>query len=139
MPRPLAPHGTYSAYKRHLREKSTVCAPCIQARDERTADQREERRPESMVLPPVLPAPSAAAVSDHRVKLERNLELVTAAMEHVAEAEPAKLAPLSKRHSELLSELATLDGSDVKEDPFDAFLAGGNVTGITSAPSRKQA
>jgi hypothetical protein len=93
------------------------------------------------VLPAALPPVvlTAANISDHRSQLERNLELVTAAMEQVATEEPSKLAPLSKRHSELLSELALLDGSDVKEDPFDAFLAGGNVTGITSAPSRKQA
>ena len=26
-----------------------------------------------------------------------------------------------------------------EEDPFDAFLAGGNVIGISTAPSRKQA
>lgn len=32
-----------------------------------------------------------------------------------------------------------LESSSREVDPFDAFLAGGNVIGITTAPSRKQA
>jgi hypothetical protein len=140
MPRPLAPHGTYSAYKRHLREKSVVCELCVGARNERTAAQREQRRPQSSPLAPHATAgllPSQEA--DYRAALERNLELVTKALESVATSEPVKLAPLSKRHSELLTELRAFDGPKVEEDPFDAFFAGSNVIGISTAPSRKQA
>jgi len=140
MPRPLAPHGTYSAYKRHLREKSTVCELCVGARDERTAAQRAERRPQSSAPPPSDSAGLPPGTeTDYRVALERNLKLVSDALEKVALDEPAKLAPLSKRHSELLNELRSFDGPEVKEDPFDAFFAGSNVIGISTAPSRKQA
>jgi hypothetical protein len=133
MPRPLAAHGTYSAYKRHLREKSPVCEPCIAARDARTAATRADRKSGRAPAPPApirSPPPPADLGLTHRAALEHNLALVTAAMEHVAREEPAKLAPLSKRHSELLVELehATEAGNEVT-DPFDAFL-GSNVSAI---------
>lgn len=46
MPRPKAPHGTYAAYKRHLKEDTPVCGPCRQAQSDHDADQpaRFERR-----------------------------------------------------------------------------------------------
>jgi hypothetical protein len=51
-------------------------------------------------------------------------------MEHVARDEPTKLAPLSKRHSELLVELEhAADAANEATDPFDAFL-GSNVSAI---------
>lgn len=146
MPRPPAPHGTYSAYKRHLREKSKVCAACANSRDERTAEQREQRRrAASATAPEVAEVATAepAAAPDRRSELEWNLALVKQAMASVAGSDASKLAPLSKRHSELLAELATItDASAAKEDPFDAFFGSPldpNVVGIGSAPSRKQA
>jgi hypothetical protein len=132
MPRPLAAHGTYSAYKRHLREKSPACEPCIAARDARTAATRADRKSGRAPAPPTpirAPAPADLRLT-HRGALEHNLALVTAAMEHVARDEPAKLAPLSKRHSELLVELEhAADAANEATDPFDAFL-GSNVSAI---------
>lgn len=57
----------------------------------------------------------------------------------MVEVDPTKLAPLSKRHSELLAELASM-ASEVKEvDPLDEFLSGdlSNVTRLPAAADRE--
>ncbi|MNI02144.1 hypothetical protein D3C73_550080 [compost metagenome] len=56
------------------------------------------------------------------------------------DVEASKLAPLSKRHSELLAELATMSEQGEKEaDPFDAFFNGdlSNVVGFPTPQDRK--
>ena len=166
MARPKAPCGTYSAYKRHRRAGETVDAACEAARDERTKADAAARKANRAQAPATLtPADESEPDWDDsellsRIRGERsrhddsdaepmtraeelrwNLELVKASMEFVARAEPAKLAPLSKRHSELLDELRRMDGDTPVKDPLDAFFDAGasNVIGITTAPSRKPA
>jgi hypothetical protein len=65
--------------------------------------------------------------------LEWNLGLIEAAM---GEIDAARLAPLSKRHQELLAELATLDGpAAAKEvDPFDEFF-NGDLSNVARFPT----
>lgn len=41
-PMPRKPCGTYTAYKRHIREKTTPCQPCRDAMAEHTKEQRRE-------------------------------------------------------------------------------------------------
>lgn len=144
MARPKAPCGTYSAYKRHLREKSQPCEPCLEARAVRIAEQRAQRRSNSRASADVVQdsAPSASGTPSRMDQLEWNLSKVVLAISNVSESDPSKLAPLSKRHSELLAEIAALDAesqSGAEEDPFDAFLEPNAVVRITEAPSRKQA
>lgn len=160
MPRPPAPCGSYSAYKRHLRKGEPVDAACRRASDERVAEQKDAReagRPARTKTAPATPpddfenwedfdaerreAPEVPPATRTRVeRLQWGLSLVEAAMAHVSGEEPAKLAPLSKRHSELLAEIEALEGATVKEvDPFDEFLSGdaSNVIGFPTPADRK--
>jgi hypothetical protein len=64
-----------------------------------------------------------------------NLELIKSAMEAVLRADPTKLAPLSKRWSELVAELVAFQGEDTEAvfDPLEALLNGSAaVTPITN-------
>lgn len=142
MARAKAPCGEYSAYRRHMRDKTPVDAACRAAQVRYAAAQREARESNADTGAPVvhLPPPSRKAtfVLDQRAELVENLELVKTAMESVARDDPSKLGPLSKRRSEIVTEIAAFDGAGTAEvDPFDAFLASGNVVGITTASSRK--
>lgn len=160
MPRPPAPCGSYSAYKRHLRKGEPVDAACRRASDERVAEQKDAReagRPARTKTAPVNPPDEFEDWEDfdaerreapeippaHRTRVERlqwGLSLIEAAMAHVSSEEPAKLAPLSKRHSELLGEIEALEGSGTKEvDPFDEFFSGdlSNVVGFPTTEDRK--
>lgn len=166
MARPKAPCGTYSAYKRHLRDDEVVDAACEAARDARTSADAAARKANRAQNGPSVafePAPEpewddAELISrvrsdrsrrddgdvEPKTRAERlrwNLDLIEAAMDIVAGDEPAKLAPLSKRHSELLDELRRIDGDQPVKDAFDEFLGDGasNVVGISTAASRKQA
>lgn len=160
MPRPPAPCGSYSAYKRHLRKGEPVDDACRRASDERVAEQKEAREAGRPARSKTAAAPPPDDFEDwedfdaerraapevppaNRTRLERlqwGLSLVEAAMAHVSDEEPAKLAPLSKRHSELLAEIDSLEGATVKEvDPFDEFLSGdaSNVIGFPTSADRK--
>ena len=157
MPRPPAPCGTYTAYKRHLRNDEPVDEACRRASDERVAEQAAARRwdkPPKAESTPVddfegwedfdaarREAPETPPANRTRVeRLQWGLSLVEAAMAHVAGDEPAKLAPLSKRHSELLAEIEALEGTKPKEvDPFDEFFSGdlSNVVGFPTTEDRK--
>lgn len=159
MPRPKAPCGTYSAYKRHLRDGSDVDDACRQASKERSRAQTQQRKDNAPAAPFSAPKPDAEgwedfdrerreappeagdgiAAFDRGRDLRWNLELVKVAMQEVAEKDAAKLAPLSKRHSELLLEIEALEGAVKEVDPFDEFLSGdfSNVIGFQSAKDRK--
>lgn len=141
MPRPQAPHGTYAAYRRHLREKSDVCEPCRGAQlaaDRERAAKADEEAPTVPVSAPV-PAPERddALRTDRLGRLRWNLALVEAAM---SEVDADKLAVLSKQHAALLAEIEPLEKSaEPAKDSFDEFFGAPNVVGITTAPSRMQA
>jgi hypothetical protein len=154
MPRPKAKCGTYSAYKRHKREGEPVDEACRRASDERVAEQRDGRKagtPKKPVTPPAdefgdwedfdserrdqVEIPPSGRSRQER--LEWQLSLLEEALAVVATSEPAKMAPLAKRHSELLAELATLTGSTEKEaDPFDEFF-NGDLSNVARFPAPK--
>lgn len=156
MPREVAPCGTPTAYRRHLRKGETPCLACKKAESDRQAANRaEEDRLKAaerdkkashaiQVFEDLLGGPLAGQI-DMRAELEANLLLIKQSMALVAASEPAKLAPLSKRHSELLAELASLDDDGEKEDPLESFLssdsggASANVTRFPSATDRASA
>lgn len=157
MARPKAPCGSYSAYKRHLKNDEPVDDACRQASDERVAEQRESRkagRPKKQTAPPPddfgdwddfdkerrerPETPSAGRSRSDR--LHWQLGLLEDALAYVSSDDPAKLAPLSKRHSELLAEIESLTGGGAKEaDPFDEFFNGdvSNVVGFPTAKDRE--
>lgn len=153
MPRPPAPCGSYTAYKRHLRKGEPVDDACRRASDERVAEQAAARRWDNPPEPEPTPVDEFEGWEGfdserrdkpetppaHRSRAERlqwGLSLVEAAMAHVAGDEPAKLAPLSKRHSELLAEIESLEGPAVAKevDPFDEFF-NGDLSNVARFPT----
>ena len=135
MPRAKAPCGTYSAYKRHKRDDEPVDEACRQASIERSREQTASRKAAESPHVPQHGIEAPPPGKSRQESLEWNLRLIEAAM---VDVEPAKLAPLSKRHSELLAELAAASGSDEKkgEDPFDAFFSG-DLSNVTRIPAPK--
>ncbi len=137
MPRPKAPCGTYSAYKRHLRDDEPVDAACRQASIERSREQTAARAEGEPTPMPVRESPPQSEAKSRQASLEWNLRLIETAM---VEVDAAKLAPLSKRHSELLAEIESLSGEVKEADPFDAFFGGdvaSNVVGFPTAKARE--
>lgn len=139
MARPPAPCGTFTAYKRHRRKGEPVdemCQAAAKVESKKQVDGMNFRPPSEEALA------AAASVPPSRSReeaLRRNLLLIERAMEIVAEDEPSKLAPLSKRHSDLLAELEGLSKPVAEADPFDAFFSGdtSNVVGFPTAADRK--
>lgn len=67
MPRPKSPCGTYSAYQRHLRERTPVDAACKRAQRERDASRSVRQRADDVstrvaAAPASLPGISAREV-----------------------------------------------------------------------------
>lgn len=157
MGKPHAPCGTYSAYRRHLREHEPVDDACRKAQHDRDASRSsaksepgaarrqvrigaEQSRPALSLVPPLAAAEQPGHDDeqvDTRAELLANLALVRAAMAVVALEDPKRLAPLSKRHSELLTEVKAIGAAGaVEEDPFDVFLGGGPAGLPASAPRK---
>jgi hypothetical protein len=116
MPRPKAPCGTYSAYKRHLRDGSPVDPACEAARNARTeqvAAQRKAAKAGKPVLTLVATADSSEGTPYRRVDvLREGLEVVRDAIRAVAQTEPARLAPLLKEQREIARELGELEAAE---------------------------
>lgn len=152
MPRPPAPCGTLSAYKRHKRKGEPVDAACMAAMKADSAARSARVDDEAQSAPIValpggsveMPAPPQGDV-DARAELLANMALVKKAMEAIAEADPMKIVQLSKRHSELVAELVKVNGSAPAVgdgeaeggDPFRGIFGG--AAGRSAAAPRKQA
>lgn len=83
MPRPKAPHGTYAAYKRHLKEDTTVCGPCRQAQSDHDSEQpaRFERRSRA----------AAAAKPSFTPAAELESELESGSLENANRSDAAEM------------------------------------------------
>lgn len=147
MPRPPAPCGTESAYKRHKRKGEPVDDACMKAM--RAAAQKRSGRADDEADPrPVVVLPGGSVEFpaepkgdvDARAELLANMALVKRAMEAIAEVDPMKIVQLSKRHSELVDELVKVTGTapaasaEEEADPF-AFL--GDATRRPAPAPRK--
>lgn len=80
MARPKSPCGTYSAYQRHLRERTPVDAACKRAQQDRDAARGRRHRVQDLGLSqaPVEPAPGGLSrreieIRDMYVKCARDL------------------------------------------------------------------
>jgi len=138
VPRPKAPCGTYSAYKRHLREKTPVDDACAAARDARTEDAAQKRRaakseprilsivtaaPKSPPAPPADPDPDPEELTQVQI-LREGLAAVRAAITVVRSNDPARLAPLLKEQREIARELAQLGTAEgAKSESLASQLA----------------
>lgn len=148
MGRPLAPHGSMAAFRRHKRLGETPCGPCAAANDAENAARRGKEgqiEPRPLAMLPTALAMDAELAVEYRTELLANLKLVKAAMAKVTETDPLKIVPLSKRHSELLAELRTFagakqpgasaEGETGEVDPFESiFGAGGAPRRPATAP-----
>lgn len=119
MPRPKAPCGTYSAYKRHLRDGSPVDSACEWARDERTREVAAARRAAKTGKPvlSIVEAASAGAGDDEKRMtraevLREGLDVVREAIRVVKDTEPTRLAPLLKEQREIARELGEIEAAE---------------------------
>lgn len=138
MPRPRAPHGTYAAYRRHLREKTAVCGSCRAAQHDTDRDRNAKKAEEPVsgvaFVPDDVAVEAPEADSPRIDRLRWNLRLVETAM---ATVDPGKLAMLSKQHAALLEEIDGLEkATEPTRDALDEFIGAPNVVGISTAPSR---
>lgn len=154
MPRPPAPCGTLSAYKRHRRKGEAVDAECMAAMRADSA-ARSTRRDDQETGSPIVALPGGSVQMpdapsgdlDARAELLANMALVKRAMEAIADADPIKIVQLSKRHSELVEQLVEVatkpaggsasPGEAKGGDPFSGIFGG--VAGRSASAPRKQA
>lgn len=107
MPRPKSPCGTYPAYQRHLKEKTTVDAACRSAQQERDAGRGRRRR--GFEPPQAVPVPVVdrlyAGLDATRVMFGK---CVTDLAEFVAEDYLYGVADLMGEMNDLLDEWCAL-------------------------------
>lgn len=119
MARPLAPCGTFSAYKRHKRNGESVDAECAQAaRDQKNARTAAKRAEAAEVVQlAIVAAPPAQESMDELARLRWNLRILEATMEAGV---PTGMAALSKQHAELVARIVKLESAAApKESKFD--------------------
>jgi hypothetical protein len=119
-----------SAYKRHKRKNEAVDDACMRAMRAESA-ARSSANDDDAHSATIVPLHGAFTASkgpdvDARDRLLANMQLVERAMEAIVDADPMKIVTLSKRHSELVSELVSVSsgapaGAENGADPF-AFL-----------------
>lgn len=129
MARPKAACGTYSAYKRHLREKSKVCGPCEEAQRARSAEVSANRKTTRgaqrhlSLVDPIEGAERAqkvaATTKSDDLSAKSRLEVLRIAQSAAALAiqvvivdEPAKIAPLLRETREIAREIAEIEAAE---------------------------
>ena len=119
MGRPLAPCGSFSAYKRHKRNGEPVDDACAQAARDQKNDRKHAAREKAaaVVRLTVEVAPAPPACLDELERLLWNLQHVEAAM---ATGTTTSMAALSKQHVELVRAIHRLEKADEpKESKLD--------------------
>lgn len=119
MTRPLAPCGTFTAYKRHKRRGDPVDDACAQAaRDQKNSRKRAEREQTAEVVKlAIVDAPEPSAGLDELERLRWNLRILEATMEAGV---PTGMAALSKQHVDLVAAIRRLEKADEpKESKLD--------------------
>jgi hypothetical protein len=136
MGRPKALCGTAAAARRHERLHEPLDDACRAALDAEKGVGAGEPEPRPLAMLPGARVADEKVDLDARSELLANMALVRAAMEKVTEADPLKIGPLSKRHSELVAELRALGaappaGGPVETpreaDPFEQLFGPGGA------------
>jgi len=137
MARPKAPCGTYAAYRRHLREKTPVCAPCRDAKRENSRARSQSAASrlakqaalEAEKAATVVPAPVAVttdtSVLTRLETLEAMLETSKTVIAALATTDPARAYLQMREQREILREIAELQsqGEEQKESTLGDQLA----------------
>lgn len=140
MPRPKAPCGTISAYRRHLREGSTVDSACREAkrahnrsrsnsaaaRAERETVQAAKKAAEA-ALPAVTPAPEDEQGHVSRLEvLKEMLDDSRALVKALMKSDPARAYLQLREQREIIREISEIQGN-------------GQVKGVTLADQLAEA
>ena len=114
MVRPLAPCGTFTAYKRHKRNGEDVDAACAQAaRDQKNVRAAVKRNEQAEVVRlAIVDAPAPEPGTDQLEKARWNLRILEATMEAGVSS---GMASLSKQHAELVDLIVRLEALDKPE------------------------
>lgn len=101
MARPLAPCGTFSAYKRHKRRGESVDDACAQAARDQANSRNAETRAEAaeVVQLAIVDAPPPEPAIDELEEARLNLTIVKATM---MAGVPTGMAALSKQYADLV-------------------------------------
>lgn len=139
MPRAKSPCGTYTAYKRHLREKQPVDAACRKAQKEHDGSRstssgarvKRAAAKKPADAPPVLepPTPTPTTAEGHVSRLEVLKELLEEQrllMPALRRSDPARAYLLMREQRETVREIAELQGN-------------GQVKGVTLADQLAEA
>lgn len=108
MARPLAPCGTFTAYKRHKRRGESVDEACAQAARDQKNERKVRARAETaeVVRLSIVDAPEPVPGIDELEEARFNLSIVKATMEAGV---PTGMAALSKQYADLVSLIKRLE------------------------------
>lgn len=138
MGRPRAEHGTYAAYRRHLADKTAVCAPCrdasraknrersnsAAARAARASTSPKREKADSESVAPSAPVqPAAVDEAGHISRLEVLKEMLQTSRETIAVlkgSDSSRLYLLMREQREIVREISEIQGN-------------GQVKGVTLA------
>jgi len=119
MPRPKAPCGTYTAYKRHLRLKEPVDDACRAAQQEHDATRSSSASArvarQATLLPPSVPPPPTPTTEDGHVSrlevLKELLEEQRTLLPDLRRLDPARAYLLMREQRETVREIAEIQGT----------------------------
>lgn len=108
MARPLAPCGTFTAYKRHKRRGEVVDDACAQSARDQKNERKDRARAETaeVVRLAIVDAPEPEPGIDELEEARFNLSIVKATMEAGV---PTGMAALSKQYADLVSLIKRLE------------------------------
>lgn len=108
MARPLAPCGTFSAYKRHKRNGESVDDACAQAARDQKNDRVAEKRDAAaeVIRLAIVEAPPTPTGINELEEARFNLSIVKATMESGV---PTGMAALSKQYADLVALIKRLE------------------------------
>lgn len=141
MPRSLAPCGTFSAYRRHLRRDEPIDEACREAANTEARERRAAKREkETVKIPAVAPAAAGpdeadAAPTVPAGPLEELSELhamYTVLKTHMASAPPQSIAAIVRQADAVLVRITELEGREEKSEGglLDGVAVPDNVVGF---------
>lgn len=143
MPRPLAPCGTFSAYRRHLRRDEPVDDACREAANAEARERRAAKREQQTVRVPAFASTTAAADDapapaksgqplEEIDELRAMYEVLKA---HMQEAPPQSIAAIVRQADAVLVRITEIEGREEKTEGglLDGVPIPDNVFGLPGA------
>lgn len=141
MPKSLAPCGTFSAYRRHLRRDELVDDACREAANAEARGRRAAKREKQTVRVPALvpsaPAPDGAgpapAAADGPIDEIDELRAMYGVLKaHMQEAPPQSIAAIVRQADAVLVRITEIEGREEKSEGglLDGVPIPDNVFGL---------